>query len=123
MKYSRKGFTLIELIIVIIIIGVLAAIAAPMMSGNVKKAHQSEAIAALGSLRTAERCYKAETGAYGAITALGAYVNQTDLEGTYYGSGNYSLSGSLITATPKAGGAGGDGSVNMDVNTGALSNS
>ncbi len=42
MKQSKKGFTLIELMVVIVIIGILAAIAIPKLFGMTAKAKASE---------------------------------------------------------------------------------
>ena len=50
---TEKGFTMIELMVVVIIVGVLAAIAIPVYSNYVKKARVSEASARFGDLLTA----------------------------------------------------------------------
>ena len=51
MKHTgRKGFTLVELMVVVIIVGVLAAVAVPIFRGNVKRAMASEGAALLGSV-------------------------------------------------------------------------
>ena len=61
---SEKGFTLIELMIVVAIIGILAAIAIPNFLSYQKKAKTSEAKTSLGSIRTVEEAYAADHDTY-----------------------------------------------------------
>jgi prepilin-type N-terminal cleavage/methylation domain-containing protein len=63
-RTSEKGFTLIELMIVVAIIGILAAIAIPNFLNYQCKAQQSEAKANLGALRVAQEAYYAANDAY-----------------------------------------------------------
>ena len=58
MQQTKKGFTLIEIIIVIVIIGVLATLAMPKITGQVEGAKAAEAMTMLGAIkRAADQCY------------------------------------------------------------------
>jgi len=61
----RHGFSLIEVMIVVVIIGVLASIAIPMYTGHIRKARRSEAMAALQTIALYEEKGMAEFNKYG----------------------------------------------------------
>jgi len=63
-KGNEKGFTLIELMIVVAIIGILAAIAIPNFMNYQCQANQREGQAQLSNLRTALETYYAENNTY-----------------------------------------------------------
>lgn len=67
MKYVRNnqaGFSLVELMVVVAIIGILASLAIPSIGKYMAKARQSEAKTQLSSLYTAEKAFFAEYTAY-----------------------------------------------------------
>ena len=66
---NKKGFTLIELMIVVAIIGILAAIAIPNFIRFQLKSKSSEGKVNLAAIRTAEEGYMAEFGNYVAAGA------------------------------------------------------
>ncbi len=65
--HNRKGFTLIELMIVVVIIGILAALAIPRFMQATTKSKQSEAKQLLKQVYTMERAFRQETGSYSLV--------------------------------------------------------
>ena len=71
-KYSKyaRGFTLIEFVAIIIIMGVLASIALPLMIKGTERARINEAKTILGSLRRAQLRYVVRFGLYASDLSL-----------------------------------------------------
>lgn len=63
--HSRAGFTLVELLIVVAIIGVLATMGVPAYKKMVERAKSKEAQVALGGIYTSELAFQSEYGVYG----------------------------------------------------------
>ena len=63
-KLDSKGFTLIELMIVIAIIGILAAIAIPQFAAYRRKSYNSAAISDLRTAKTTLEAYYADVQVY-----------------------------------------------------------
>ena len=67
MKENKKGFTLVELVIVIVIVGILSAISVPVYRGYVEKAVMAEGKTLLGAIAKAELAYHVQHKRFVAI--------------------------------------------------------
>ncbi|OQA03818.1 MAG: Fimbrial protein precursor [Planctomycetes bacterium ADurb.Bin401] len=114
-----KGFTLVELMVVILIVAILASVAIPIMRGRIDAAKWSEAAATAGTIRVAVKAALTEDPAVvedgdnlGDEDVRAALkFGSRDLEGTYFGSADYTITSTdadndgeniTITVTPNS---------------------
>jgi prepilin-type N-terminal cleavage/methylation domain-containing protein len=116
---KATAFTLVELMVVVLIVAILAAVAIPMYTGRVEMSKWTEAHTAAGTIGTGIRTYYAEKGpsytGYAADlegnqakwgTLLG--ISSGDLIGTYFNPVDYSIVGGSV-------GVGADGRIRFSV--------
>ena len=63
-RLNERGFTLIEIMVVIIILGILASYVAVKLTGQTEDARRTQAIVQIGTLETALELYKLDNGSY-----------------------------------------------------------
>ena len=100
MKAIQKGFTLIELMIVIAIIGILAVIALPAYQDYTARAQVSEAISLMEGQKSAVVEYYADKGAWPASNEAAGIAAAADIKGKYVAQVEVGGDG-VITATMK----------------------
>jgi prepilin-type N-terminal cleavage/methylation domain-containing protein len=102
---SRKGFTLVELMVVVVIVALLAALLIPMLTARIEAARWSEGKAGAGTIATALRAYVIERAELEPTLTVGAiqiqnFMNPADLTGKYFQFADYSIVPGSVTYTP-----------------------
>lgn len=59
-----KGYTLIEVVVTIIVLGILTSLALPKLGSTIERGRAAEAMQILQAMLTAQRMYESENGAY-----------------------------------------------------------
>jgi type IV pilus assembly protein PilA len=117
MSRNRKGFTLVELAVVIVIIGVLAAFGVPQFLKSVERSKAAEAFNYLSAVRSAQERYLAKNGVYwggtisgtnGAMTSAVTGAETLDINQTVpkYFTGPAGTAGDDLVITAAAGSGG-----------------
>jgi len=75
-RRRRKGFTLIDLMIVLVILGIIAAIVAPMLKEHVERAQQAAAESTLASTEKAISAYAARHGTWPPAITQDLYLDE-----------------------------------------------
>lgn len=109
---ARKGFSLVELVVVVLILGIIAAVAAPKMFDTANDARQNGTRHSLVVVRDAIELYRAQNGSYPPVATL-ATALQPFLKGPFPAvqmganqNANVVASSQNPIATAEAGGAG-----------------
>ncbi|MDR7133879.1 type IV pilus assembly protein PilE [Lysobacter niastensis] len=101
---KQSGFTLIELVVVIAIVGILAAIAIPSFAEQIKKSRRSEAVTVLGDLQLRQERWRSNHTTYGTLAEVtgttAALFNGAQSNYDFAVTVN-SASAYTLTATPK----------------------
>lgn len=104
-KQSEAGFSLVELMVVVAIIGILASLAIPSIGKYMAKARQSEAKSQLSNLYTAEKAFFAEYTQYDSRFGAIGYSPEGKLRynvGFATSVASTTYSGTLATAVQQA---------------------
>ena len=112
LQHRQRGFTLIELMVAVVVVGILAAAAYPAMTGMVKRSRRADAIAVLTAVVQSQERWRSNRSEYASSLGdeglkMNAFIASTakyydlSLEGL---NGSY-VAGYTVIATPKSSGS------------------
>ena len=130
MRGKRSGFTLLELLMVVIIIAILAAVALPQYLRVVERSRAAEALTMLAAIRGAELRFRAQDpdGQYTTLENLdieipgieGGVVGAPDPAVWGYAANELDPADNPVASAARNGGAHDGDSINIDLNTGTI---
>lgn len=97
------GFTLIELMIAVAIVGVLAMVAMPSLLDSIRKGRRAEAFASIASIQQAQERWRSNNATYASSIAELGFTSSTTASGNYELSTSRSASGYIVTANGTTG--------------------
>jgi type IV pilus assembly protein PilE len=103
-KSSTRGFTLIELMIVVAIVAIIAAVALPSYFGSIKKSRRADAITALNKIAQEQERWRANNSTYTNVLT-GAGLNVANPSSGHYTLGVAGNTATVYVATATAAGS------------------
>lgn len=98
-KFSRSGFTLLEILVAILIVGILAAIALPSFANQITRSRETKAKVHLSSVNRAQQAYRLESSSFAdSLERLGLLSSDGDYD---YTITEASSGQTIVKAQPK----------------------
>lgn len=121
---KAKGFTLVELVIVIVIVGILSIVAVPIYRGYTRKAMATEGKSLLGTIQTAQKVYFAEYAMFknaGTVKGIDTELDVDARSNKYFTAFTISATGSGSNAafTATTSGIGGATGIGLTITAGS----
>jgi type IV pilus assembly protein PilE len=108
-RAAGRGFTLIELMIAVVVVGILAGLAFPSFMGAIRKSRRADAFAAIGAVQQAQERWRANSSSYASdltsVAPTGLGLSSASSGGHYTLSlANAGATGYEVVATAASGG-------------------